>query len=224
MDVTAPVPPLEFDGFDDETHYLPPDKPEAPRGVDLGGTWFAHPVIRVGVPVGGLLLLLVAAWFLFWPSSSKTGPILITLQGDVPESRVFLDNDPLGSLPVTFRFPADGDSHEIRVEAPRKLPWKRTLQPSTVKAETIVVKMEPLMAELKLVSSKTGVEIRVNRQGKKAAATDEWIPLPLIMEGLEPGLTLLLEARWKKKKWDMPIQVPAATFVEISVEPPSSGR
>ena len=224
MDVTAPVPPLDFDGFEDETHYLPSEGPDRKAGVDLGGTWFAHPVIRVGVPVGGLVLLLVAAWFLFWPNSSKTGPILITLQGDGQETQVYLDNAPLGSLPVTFRFPADGDSHEVRVEAPRKLTWKRTLQPSNVKTETIVVKMEPLLAELKLVSSKPGVEIRVNRDGKKAADIDEWIPLPLILEGLEPGLTLQVEARWKKKKWDMPILVPAATFVEISVEPPSTGR
>jgi len=224
MDVTAPVPPLDFDGFDDETHYLPVEKPEPPPGVDLGGTWFAHPVIRIGVPVGGLLLLLVAAWFLFWPGSARTGPVMITLQGDGSGTQVYLDNAPLGSLPVTFRFPSDGDSHEVRVEAPRKVAWKRTFQPSNVKTETIQVKMEPLLAELKLVSSKTGVEIRVNRQGNKASDTDEWIPLPLILEGMEPGLTLQVEARWKKKKWDMPIQVPVATYVEISVEPPSTGR
>jgi hypothetical protein len=230
MERTAPVPPLAFDAFNDETHYLPPEPGEQravgalPPGVDLGGTWFAHPAIRIGFPVAGLLLLLVAAAYVFWPRASKTGPAMITLQGDVADARVYLDDDPLGSLPVTFRFPDDGDSHEIRVEAPRKLVWKRTLQPSTVKTETIVVKMEPLLADLKLVSTQTGVEVRVNQPGSQGTSPEEWIPLPLLIPGLEPGSTLQVEARHKKKKWVMPISVPAATYAEISVEPPSSGR
>ena len=221
MERTAPVPPLEFDGFDDETHYLPPEPVDRRTGVDLGGTWFAHPAIRVGFPVAGLLLLLVAAAFVFWPRSHKTGPAMITLQGDVADAKVSLDDAPLGSLPVTFRFPDDGDSHEIRVEAPRKQKWKRTLQPSTVKTETIVVKMETLLAELKLVSSQPGVEVRVNLPGSQGATVEEWIPLPLLIPGLEPGATLQVEARWKKKKWNLPVTVPAATYAEISVEPPS---
>ena len=242
MDQTAPVPPLAFDAFNDETHHLPPDPyghPAAgdhragavrrdggarPPGVDLGGTWFAHPAIRIGFPVGGLLLLLVAAAYVFWPRASRTGPVMITMQGDVVDAKVYLDDAPLGSLPVTFRFPADGDSHEIRVEAPLKLTWKRTLQPSTVKTETIVVKMEPLLAELKLVSSETGVEVRVNQPGGQGATPEEWIPLPLLIPGLEPGTTLQVEVRHKKKKWVMPILVPATTYKEILVQPPSAGR
>ncbi len=224
MERTAPVPPLEFDGFDDETHYLPSEPADRRAGVDLGGTWFAHPAIRIGFPVAGLLLLLVAAAFVFWPRSHKTGPAMITLQGDVADAKVYLDDAPLGSLPVTFRFPEDGDSHEIRVEAPRKQKWKRTLQPSTVKTETIVVKMETLLAELKLVSTQTGVEVRVNQPGSQGNTVEEWIPLPLLIPGLEPGTVLQVEARWKKKKWNQPVTVPAATYAEISVEPPSTGR
>lgn len=236
MDQTAPVPPLAFDSFDDETHYLPPDPDDPQAGfarreglgrppvVDLGGTWFAHPAIRIGFPVAGLLLLLITAAFVFWPRSVKTGPAMITLQGDTPDAKVYLDDATLGTLPVTFRFPDDGDSHEIRVEAPRKMTWRRTLQPSTVKTETIVVKMEPLLAELKLVSSETGVEVRVNQPGSQGTTPEEWIPLPLLIPGLEPGTTIQVEARLKKKKWVMPILVPAVTYAEISVQPPSTGR
>jgi len=104
------------------------------------------------------------------------------------------------------------------------LTWKRTLQPSTVKTETIVVKMEPLLAELKLVSSETGVEVRVNQPGGQGATPEEWIPLPLLIPGLEPGTTLQVEVRHKKKKWVMPILVPATTYKEILVQPPSAGR
>ena len=223
MDVTAPVPPLEFDGFNDETQHLTDELLKKKKPVDeLGGTWFAHPVIRKGVPIVGVILLLVAVWFLVRPADQKSQEVTITLQGAIPDAQVFLDDNPMGTLPVTFRFPADGDSHEVRVEAPRKVPWKRTFQPSTAKTQTILVEMSSLLADVKLVTSLQGAEIRVNREGKKPGPADEWIPLPLILEGLEPGLNLHIEARWRKKKWEMSILVPVATYVEMSVEPPSS--
>lgn len=213
---TVPVPPLAFDMFNDETHCLPAEKmPPHVRSSE----WFSHGVLRVVFPAVGAVLLLVAAWMLLRPSSSAPQKALITLEGNAPQATAYLDNAPLGTLPVTFSFPQDGKPHEIRVEAPRKVPWRKTLHPSSIQTGTLRVDMQALMAEIKLFSTTAGVEVRI--LSERLNSPQEWLPLPLLLSDLEPGSTIRVEARLKKKTWETQIRVPETSYQEIPVEPPS---
>ncbi len=212
---TVPVPPLAFDMFNDETRYLPDEAPARPPR----GDWFSHTALRIVFPAAGIVLLLVTAWLLLRPSSHNPKDILITLESDSHRATAYLDEAPLGLLPVTFAFPRDGKSHEIRVEAPRKIPWRKTLQPATVQPGTLRVEMQPMLAEIKLFSTTSGVEVRILNE--KLNVAEDWLPLPLLLSDLEPGSVLKLEARMKRKKWETQIQVPEKSYQEIAVEPPS---
>ena len=212
-DSTVPVPPLAFDMFNDETHYLAENAPP-PKRVNV----FSHSILRIWFPVVGIVLLLMAAWLLLRPAGTSSKDILITLEGDTPQATAYIDNAPLGTLPVTFAFPRDGKPHDLRVEAPKKIPWRKTLHPSTVQPGKLQIHLQPLLTEIKIVSTTPGVEVRI--ANANISTSQEWLPLPLLLSDLEPGTTISIEARLKKKKWETQIRVPETTYQEIAVEPP----